>query len=76
MQIPILLFSGDHDLAREMGKGVIRVYHMFEKAGIRNLMIRLFKRGRHEMLNETNKYEVYSMILEWLEKEMKTQEKG
>ena len=51
MQIPILLFSGDHDPVGGMGKGVIRVYHMFEKAGIRNLMIRLFKRGRHEMLN-------------------------
>lgn len=67
LNVPILIFSGDKDPVGENSKGVIRVYNMLEKAGIDNVKIRLFKDGRHEMLNEINKDEVYYFILDWLE---------
>lgn len=68
LNVPILIFSGDKDPVGENAKGVIRVYNMLKKAGLDNVRIRLFKDGRHEMLNEINKEEVYYFILDWLEK--------
>lgn len=65
--IPILIFSGDKDPVGGNGKGVIRVYEMLEKTGNEKVTIRLFKDGRHEMLNEINREEVYYFILQWLE---------
>lgn len=70
LNIPILIFSGDKDPVGENSKGVIRVYHMLEKAGIKDLTIRLFKDGRHEMLNEINKEEVFYFILDWIEEKI------
>lgn len=66
--IPILIFSGDKDPVGENSKGVIRVYNMLKKAGKDKVRIRLFKDGRHEMLNEINKEEVYYFVLDWLDK--------
>ena len=39
----------------------------FKRAGIRHVTIRLYPEGRHEMLNEVNRTEVYADILSWLE---------
>ncbi len=66
LNVPILLISGDKDPVGGMGKGVIRVMNMLEKAGLNKVTIRLFKDARHELLNETNKGEVYYVIFNWL----------
>ena len=66
--IPILLISGDKDPVGAMGRGVIRVMHMLEKAGLEQVDIRLFKDARHELLNEINRDEVYYVIFNWLNK--------
>jgi alpha-beta hydrolase superfamily lysophospholipase len=50
----------------EQGKGVIRVYKSFLKAGLTDLTMKLYHGGRHEMLNELNKAEVYQDVLSWL----------
>lgn len=63
---PVYFMSGDADPVGEYGKGVERAYKAFCKAGMRDLMIRLYPGGRHEMLNETNKADVYSDILNWI----------
>lgn len=68
LNVPILLISGDKDPVGGMGKGVIRVMNMLEKAGLDKVTIRLFKDARHELLNETNKGEVYYVIFNWLNK--------
>lgn len=68
-QVPILLISGDEDpVGGTHARGVIRVYHMLEKAGIKDITIRLWKGARHELLREMNKSEVYQVILEWMNK--------
>ena len=64
--LPVLIFSGDKDPVGNNGKGVTEVYNKFKKAGVKNLSLKLFTDGRHEMLNETNKNEVYQFILNWL----------
>lgn len=63
--IPVYLFSGDCDPVGEMGKGVVRVVKKFKKAG-NDVTLKLYKGGRHEMLNEINKEEVEQDLLNWL----------
>lgn len=64
--LPVLIFSGDKDPVGNNGKGVTEVYNKFKKAGVKNLSLKLFSEGRHEMLNETNRADVYQFILNWL----------
>lgn len=71
LDVPIFIISGDKDPVGRMGKGVIRVMNMLEKAGLKEVTIRLFKDARHELLNETNKNEVYYVIFNWLDKILK-----
>lgn len=65
---PIYLFSGDKDPVGTCGKGVRKVYGYFKDAGTADLELKLYPEGRHEMLNETNRDEVYTDVLSWLER--------
>lgn len=65
-KVPILIFSGDKDPVGGNGKGVIRVHDMLREVGIEDLEIRLFRDGRHEMLNEVNREEVFEFVLDWI----------
>lgn len=67
---PIYFMSGDSDPVGDYGKGVDRAYKAFCKAGLHDVMIRLYPGGRHEMLNETNKDQVYQDILNWLNEKL------
>jgi alpha-beta hydrolase superfamily lysophospholipase len=67
---PIYLFSGDHDPVGENGAGVKRVYRFFQEHGTQDLTLKFYEGGRHEMLNETNKDEVYGDVLNWLERHL------
>lgn len=66
--IPLLVFSGTDDPVGENSKGVQKFHDKLKAAGIKNLTFKLFEEGRHEMLNETNRKEVYTFILDWLNK--------
>lgn len=63
----ILIISGDKDPVGNYGKGVKKLYEMYKKLGIRNVNLKLYENGRHEMLNEINKDEVYEHIFNYLE---------
>lgn len=63
----VLFVSGMQDPVGAMGEGVLRTIDAFKRAGLSNVTIRLYPEGRHEMLNETNRTEVYADILGWLE---------
>lgn len=69
--LPIYIFSGDKDPVGEMGKGVEKVARKFKKAGIQDLTLKLYKEGRHEMLNEVNKEEVEQDLINWLNTRIK-----
>ena len=43
------------------------MYGFFQAHGTRDLTMKLYPGGRHEMLNEINKGEVYADVLDWLE---------
>lgn len=65
--LPVLFVSGADDPIGESGKGVRKAFRNLEKMGL-HPEIKLYEGGRHEILNETNRCEVYRDILGWLEK--------
>lgn len=72
--LPVYLFSGDADPVGDYGKGVGVVYERLRAAGLSDVSLRLYPGGRHEMLNETNRAEVYADLLAWCEAHLKEAE--
>ncbi len=66
--LPIYIMSGDKDPVGRFSKGTKKLYNKYLKVGINDIEIKLYPDGRHEMLNEINKEEVYNDILAWLNK--------
>lgn len=64
--LPLYLMSGDADPVGANGKGVRKVYSMYVKSGMEDVCCRLYPGGRHEMLNEQNRAEVYQDVLTWI----------
>lgn len=60
--LPVHLFSGTADAVGEMGRGVRQHFQAIREAGVENVTLRLFESGRHEMLNETNRDEVWDYL--------------
>jgi len=66
IDLPICIFSGALDPVSKDGEGVKKVYDSYLSLGCRNITLKLYDEGRHEMLNEINRYEVYKDILNWI----------
>ena len=67
---PIYFMSGAEDPVGDYGAGVETAYKAFCRAGLKDVMIRLYPGGRHEMLNEINRNDVMQDILNWLNEKM------
>ena len=67
---PVYFLSGDHDPVGSMGEGVWKVEKMFRSAGCRDVTVKLYPGGRHEMFNEINRQEVFNDLLAWLESKL------
>ena len=67
---PVYFMSGKEDPVGDYGEGVERAYKAFCDAGCTDVMLKLYPGGRHEMLNEINKDEVYHDILNWIESKL------
>ena len=67
---PVYIFSGDHDPVGGNGEGVQKVAGFFREAGTEDLTVKLYPDGRHEMMNELNRDEVFADLLAWLENHM------
>ncbi|MBU3182998.1 alpha/beta hydrolase [Clostridium psychrophilum] len=64
--LPIYIFAGDKDPVGENGRGVIKLVKTYNKHGVKDLIYKLYKDGRHEMLHETNTEEVFYDVIQWL----------
>ena len=71
--LPIYIFSGDQDPVGEMGEGVTKVAENYKNAGCKNLTLKLYKGGRHEMLNEKNRDQVQQHLIYWLKEKLENQ---
>lgn len=64
--IPALLLAGDADPVGNYGKGVKNVYNKMCEYRCQ-VSMKLYEGDRHELLNETNRTEVYADILEYID---------
>ena len=68
--LPVFFVSGDADPVGNNGNGVQKVYDMFVLSGMENVDIIFYEGGRHEILNEINREEVYEDLYRWLIEEI------
>lgn len=65
--LPTLISSGDMDPVGKFGIGPATVYRRLKKAGVKRIKLTIYKSGRHEIINETNRDEVFADLLEWID---------
>jgi alpha-beta hydrolase superfamily lysophospholipase len=65
--LPIHLVAGDQDPVGRQGKGVTEVADQFRRLGVRDVTVTLWPGARHEVVNETNRDEVMTEIVDWLD---------
>lgn len=64
--LPIYLFSGEKDPVGSKTKTVVKLIDLYNGLEIRNVTWKFYKKGHHEMLNETNREEVMKDVIHWL----------
>ena len=65
--LSILLISGEDDPVGGYGRGVCAVAGALTHAGARKLSTVIIPGARHEVLNETDRYETYTVIDKWID---------
>lgn len=63
--LPIHLLGGDKDPVGRMGKGIPALAKKLKATGHNKVSAKLYRDGRHEMLNETCKQDVYLDVANW-----------
>lgn len=64
--LPIYIFGGDKDPVGASGKGLYLLSKAYKEAGQTQVSLKIYEGGRHEMLNETNRDEVYKDLITWI----------
>jgi alpha-beta hydrolase superfamily lysophospholipase len=65
--LPVYLFSGAKDPVGDDTRGVAQVAEAYRRAGLKDVSVRFYDDGRHEMLNEINREEVFADVIAWLD---------
>ncbi len=65
--LPLLFLSGDMDPVGGYSKGVKKALSLYKKCAIKDVRIRLYKGGRHEILNDTMRESVMADVLSFYE---------
>ncbi len=67
-ELPIYLMSGDADPLAGGGELIELVASRYRDAGVTDVTVTRYPEARHEILNETNRDEVTSGVLAWLDR--------
>lgn len=65
--LPILLAAGTDDPVGNFGRGVRKIYDQYRTSGLQDVTLRFYDGDRHELLNETDRQQVYEDLYTWLE---------
>jgi alpha-beta hydrolase superfamily lysophospholipase len=65
-KLPVLIFSGSMDPVGNFTKGPKTMYAFLKNKGFTDLSLNIYSEGRHEMLNEINRKEVYKDVMNWM----------
>lgn len=63
--LPVFFVAGADDPVGEFGKTVQLVFEKYKNAGIQDVSIKLYEGDRHEILNETDREQVYEDLYHW-----------
>ncbi len=66
--LPVLLFAGTADPVGNYTKTIKTLAQLYRKHDVKSVSEKYYEGGRHEMLNEINKDEVYDDLLNWISK--------
>lgn len=64
--IPVFILSGTDDPVGHFGLGVKKLNDFLTKEGLTQITQKLYPKGRHVMLQELNKHDVYKDIFQWI----------
>lgn len=64
--LPIFVIAGDEDPVGAKGKGPTKLVKLYKKYELTNVHLKLYKKMRHEILNEPDKMMVYKDIVDFL----------
>jgi alpha-beta hydrolase superfamily lysophospholipase len=64
--MPVCIFAGRMDPAGKFGKDPKKIKYLLSKFAHAKVHMKLYPKGRHEMLNEENREEVFIDLLEWI----------
>ena len=67
-KLPIYIMSGDKDPVSHYGETVKTLKEMYLQQGVMDVELKLYPGGRHELINESNRDEVFKNIAAWLNK--------
>ena len=70
--LPVFIISGGDDPVGKYGTGVRKLQEWYQSLGMQDLQVKLYNGGRHEIINETNRSEVFNDISDWLLKRSST----
>ena len=66
--LPLLLFTGDHDPVNGMLAWFDPLVRRLREAGVQDLSTHVYGGARHEVLNETNRAEVITNLVAWCDR--------
>ncbi|MEJ8846863.1 lysophospholipase [Variovorax rhizosphaerae] len=64
--LPVFLFTGDQDPVSNKAQWFYPLVERYREAGLRDVSCHVFGGARHETLNETNREEVFAVLLAWI----------
>ncbi len=64
--LPIYIVAGGEDPVGDKGNGPRKIAQMYRELQLEEVSVNIFEGARHEILNETNRKDVYADILEWI----------
>ncbi len=68
--LPIYFIAGQFDPVGSETKTITKLMKRYKSYGITDVEYKFYEEGRHEMLNEINKEEVYQDVGNWFEKHL------
>ena len=64
--IPVCIIAGEQDAAGGFGSVPEKINDLLTRHARANVRLKIYPEGRHEMLNEKNREEVYGDVLRWI----------
>jgi alpha-beta hydrolase superfamily lysophospholipase len=70
--LPVLFVTGEKDPANNNMRYIEELLADYKTIGMKDVTSKVYPDARHEVLNETNRQEVYRDIVHWLDRQLRS----